>query len=316
MIVVTSAKIRRDIRIRLTATYPEFHFRFHTHIDEAEKDLKDADILITYGEDLSDEHIENATHLKWIMVISAGLDEMPFHSIKKKEIIVTNAKGIHSTPMAEYAIGMMLQVSRQTKVVIENEANHKWDRSPKMTELNEKTLGVLGAGAIGKEVARLAKAFNMRVIGMNRSGRKVENFDQMVTKANIDSLLENADYIVSVLPKMDDTNKILARNQFVKMKNNVVLVNMGRGNAIHEKDLLIALKNGELHHAVLDVFNEEPLPEDHPFWGESKITVTPHLSGISPQYQPRAFEIFEHNLKVFLDREGDYINLIDPKKGY
>lgn len=316
MLVVTSAKIRRDLRERLTETYPNVIFRFHSHINEAERDLKEADILITYGEDLNGKHIDKAENLKWIMVISAGLDEMPFKEIEKKAITVTNAKGIHAIPMAEYAIGMILQVSRQTKVVIDNESNQKWDRSPTMTELYGKTIGILGAGAIGQEVARLAKVFNMKVIGLNRTGNQVDNFDRMVSGTDLSILLTESDFIVSVLPKMKQTDEILAEKQFDQMKNNAVLVNMGRGNVIHEQDLIAALRKDKFKHAVLDVFNEEPLPVDHPFWEEAKITVTPHVSGISPQYQPRAFEIFDHNMKVFLDGKGDYINLIDLNKGY
>lgn len=316
MIVVTSAKIRRDIREKLIESYSELNFRFHTNINEAENDLKDADVLITYGEDLNDKYIDMAKKLKWIMVISAGLDEMPFEAIEKKGITVTNAKGIHAIPMAEYTIGMMLQVARQAKVVIDNESNNNWDRTPTMMELYGKTIGILGAGAIGQEVARLAKAFNMKVIGLNRSGDPVENFDQIVTKKQLGSLLKESDFLVSVLPKIKETNNILGKDEFKQMKKSAILINIGRGNVIHEQDLIKALRNEEIQHAVLDVFNEEPLPIDHPFWSEEKITVTPHLSGISPQYQPRAFEIFNYNMKVFLDRKGDYINLIDLKKGY
>jgi len=313
---VTSAKIRRDIREKLIESYSELNFRFHTNINEAENDLKDADVLITYGEDLNDKYIDMAKKLKWIMVISAGLDEMPFEAIEKKGITVTNAKGIHAIPMAEYTIGMMLQVARQAKVVIDNESNNNWDRTPTMMELYGKTIGILGAGAIGQEVARLAKAFNMKVIGLNRSGDPVENFDQIVTKKQLGSLLKESDFLVSVLPKIKETNNILGKDEFKQMKKSAILINIGRGNVIHEQDLIKALRNEEIQHAVLDVFNEEPLPIDHPFWSEEKITVTPHLSGISPQYQPRAFEIFNYNMKVFLDRKGDYINLIDLKKGY
>jgi len=313
---VTSAKIRRDIREKLIESYSELNFRFHTKINEAENDLKDADVLITYGEDLNDKYIDMAKKLKWIMVISAGLDEMPFEAIEKKGITVTNAKGIHAIPMAEYTIGMMLQVARQAKVVIDNESNNNWDRTPTMMELYGKTIGILGAGAIGQEVARLAKAFNMKVIGLNRSGDPVENFDQIVTKKQLESLLKESDFLVSVLPKIKETNNILGKGEFKQMKKSAILINIGRGNVIHEQDLIKALRNEEIQHAVLDVFNEEPLPIDHPFWSEEKITVTPHLSGISPQYQPRAFEIFNYNMKVFLDRKGDYINLIDLKKGY
>ncbi|PYZ92434.1 D-2-hydroxyacid dehydrogenase [Salipaludibacillus keqinensis] len=316
MIIVTSAKVRRDIRENLIQTHPDIDFRFHTHINDAEDDLKEAEILITYGEDLTENHIYSAINLKWIMVIAAGLDKMPFVAIENKGIIVTSAKGIHAIPMAEYTMSMMLQVARQAKTVISNEQNKKWDRFLEMTELHRKTIGILGAGAIGQEIARLAKAFNMKVIGLNRTGKQLNNFDKIVTKKDIDNLLNEADFVITVLPKMKETNEILAKDQFNQMKENAILINIGRGNVINEEDLLAALASGKLMHAVLDVFHDEPLPQDHPFWLENQITVTPHISGISPQYQPRAFEIFDHNLNVFCSHEGNYINLIDPRKGY
>ncbi|UTR14080.1 D-2-hydroxyacid dehydrogenase [Salipaludibacillus sp. LMS25] len=316
MIVVSSANIRKDLRRYLTEKYTELDFRFHTLMEEAKEDLTKSDILITYGEDLDDTLINNATNLKWIMVISAGLDKMPFAAIERQGIIVTNARGIHAIPMAEYTLSMMLQTARQTKTLIENEQQKEWDRSPVMTELHGKTIGILGAGAIGKEVARLAKAFNMTVIGLNRSGNSVENVDHVVTTERLDTLLEVADFVVSVLPNLPETDNILSVSQFKVMKETAILINIGRGNVINEDALLTALNEGELRHAVLDVFKEEPLPVNHPFWSHPNVTITPHMSGISPQYQPRSLEIFEHNLHVFLTSKGDYLNRIDLAKGY
>ncbi len=316
MHVVTSAKIRRDLRAQLTKRYPNVHFSFFENIKGAEQELPSADILITYGEDLTNNHIGQAKNLKWIMVISAGMDRMPFKAIAKTDILVTNARGIHQTPMAEYTIAMMLQVGRKTKMLIKQEQESVWNRKLTMTELKGKTLGVLGAGAIGTEIARLSKAFGMKTIGMNRSGRKVEFFDHIVTFDNMDSILTEADFLVSVLPQTAETKELLNYQSFVKMKNDAVFINIGRGTVINENDLIQALKSSEIAHAVLDVFEEEPLPSSHPLWEMDQVTVTPHISGISPGYQPRAVEIFEENLKVFLEDGTNYYNKIDPKRGY
>lgn len=315
MIVVTSGKIRSDLQEQLRAMFQKIDFRFHPHINKAEKDLQEADVLITYGEDLVDRHIEEAANLKWIMVISAGLDQMPFKAIEKKKIIVTNGKGIHVIPMAEYTINAMLQISRQSEEILSNQKNKEWDR-PIVSELYGKTIGILGAGAIGQGIAKLAKAFGMNVIGLNQSGKEVGSFDQIITYNELPVILAASDYIVSVLPKMKETDNMLSKKQFDLMKNDAVLINIGRGNVVNEADLLNALEHGQIKHAVLDVFNEEPLPKEHPFWESKSITVTPHLSGISPQYQSRALEIFEKNLEVFLSGNGKYINLIEPTKGY
>ncbi|MDG5786281.1 D-2-hydroxyacid dehydrogenase [Evansella sp. AB-P1] len=316
MKVVSSAKIRRDIRERLVTNYPELSFSFYTNIEAAEKELLDADILITYGEDVTSKHIEKCVRLKWIMVISAGIDQLPFEAIKKRSILVTNVSGIHKIPMAEYTIAMMLQIAREAKSFIKNEQNKRWERKIKMTELHGKTVGILGAGSIGQEIARLSKAFGMKTIGLNRSGREVQNFDDIVTYKGLESLLKQSDFIVGVLPKTKETDDLLAMNEFKLMKKEAILINIGRGNVIKDEDLIEALNNGELAHAALDVFDEEPLPENHPYWEMESVTVTPHISGISPEYQPRAIDIFELNLKEFLLGQENYINKIDLNKGY
>ncbi|WP_306454072.1 D-2-hydroxyacid dehydrogenase [Evansella halocellulosilytica] len=316
LIVLSSAKIRRDLRENLLNKFPEVTFIFRDKMNEAEEELPHADILITYGEDLTQAHIERAAKLKWIMVISAGIDRMPFQAIKEKNIFVTNARGIHKTPMAEYAISMMLQVARKAKAIISNEQNQVWERKIEMSELSGKTIGVLGAGAIGQEIARLSKAFQMKTIGLNRSGKQVENFDEIFSYDQMRTILERADFVVSVLPKTKETNNLLGLEEFKRMKNDAILINIGRGNVINDADLISALNEGELAHAVLDVFNEEPLVKEHPYWEMEQVTVTPHISGISPQYQPRALNIFEENLKVFLAKKENYINVIDLERGY
>ncbi|QKS70632.1 D-2-hydroxyacid dehydrogenase [Paenalkalicoccus suaedae] len=316
MIILSSANLQKDIEDQLKQSYQDLDFLFYPDIEAAADDLPRADVLITYGEDLTEKEIEIATNLKWIMVISAGMDEMPFEAIAKRDIMVTNARGIHAIPMAEYVMHMMLFVSRQTEVVLEQEEAHVWDRSPVMNELHSQTIGILGAGAIGKEVARLAKAFRMNVVGVNRSGDHVEPFDTIIPIENLAEEVGKWDFLVSILPKTDATSNLLDKAIFTKMKHSATIINIGRGNVVHEEDMIEALDNRDFHHAVLDVFNEEPLSAEHPFWAHPHITVTPHLSGISPMYQPRAIDIFTSNLDIYLNNEKTYTNLVDPKKGY
>lgn len=317
MYILCTARVNREIREKMKKKYPDFSFSFHRRMTEdALKELPQADILLTYGEDLNDERVEMAKNLKWIMVLSAGLDKMPFEAIKKKEIIVTNARGIHKIPMAEYTLSMMLQVARKSKRIIHNEENKNWDRSIRMTELADKTVAIIGTGAIGSEIARLAKAFRMRTIGVNRSGREVDHIDDIHTTKELIEVLRQADFIVSVLPSTTETSHIFSKREFQAMKDDAVFINIGRGSAVDEGALKETLDSGELGHAVLDVFETEPLPENHPFWEMENVTVTPHISGISPQYHYRSFEIFEKNLHTFLKGEGEYENLINLDRGY
>lgn len=316
MLIVTSAKIRRSIQKKMTETYPDLTFSFHESMEEAEEALPRADVLITYGEDLTEKHIERAKQLKWIMVMSAGFEKMPFQAIKEKDILVTNVRGIHKIPMAEYTIGMMIQTEKNVKMWHDNERNHIWSRDMKMGEITGKTVAILGAGAIGGEIARLARAFRMKTLGLNRSGVPADHFDEMYIRSQVNECVAQADYVVAVLPYTEQTKHFIGREQFQAMKEDAVFINIGRGKTVNEADLIEALREGELAHAVLDVFAQEPLPDDHPFWDMKQVTVTPHLSAFTPQYQHRGFEIFEENLRVFLNGGSSYMNEIDFERGY
>lgn len=316
MLVLTSAKIRRSIQKRMNESYPDLTFSFHESMSEAESKLPKADILITYGDDLTNNLIKKAEQLKWIMVISAGVENLPFQAIKDQRILVTNARGIHKIPMAEYTIAMMINSVKNAKTWYENERNHEWDKSMNMGEISGKTIAVLGSGAIGGEIARLARAFNMKTLGMNRDGRLADFFDETFPNERMNECIKEADFVVAVLPHTKDTENMIGRDQFRAMKENSVFINIGRGSTVNQEDLLEALREEEIAHAILDVFEEEPLPADHPFWNMEQVTITPHLSAISPKYQHRAFEIFEENLQTFMENGDDYRNKIDYDRGY
>ncbi|RFU69383.1 D-2-hydroxyacid dehydrogenase [Bacillus sp. V59.32b] len=296
--------------------FPSHKFHYQKGIATEDPKLKEAEIIITYGEDLTDEHIKKAENLKWIMVMSAGLEKMPFEAIDEKNILVTNARGIHKIPMAEYTIAMLLQYEKQLKLLLENEAQEKWDRRIKVGELNNKTILIIGTGAIGSEVARLGKAFQMKTLGVNRSGKSVEYIDSIHSQNELSEVLPQADYIVSVLPSTGETQNLLMMEHFKVMKDSAVFMNIGRGDLYKEEILQEALHNHEIAHAVLDVFGQEPLPEGHPFWGLDNVTVTPHISSITKNYLPRSFEIFERNFEEYIKGGNEYLNVIDPKRGY
>ena len=317
LVVSTFVPNEKELIHELEKSYPSVSFSFFENINLVPSDkLASAEVLITYGEDLTPHHIHEASALKWIMVTSAGMELMPLKEIEARNILVTNAKGIHKIPMAEYTLTMMLQTARNTKKLIENEQIGKWERNTPISELHGKTILILGAGAIGGEIARLASAFRMRTLGVNSSGRSIPNFDAMSTLNDLDDVLPHADYIVNVLPSTKETRRFLQKKHFSLMKNNAVFLNIGRGDIVEENVLIEALKKGEIAHAVLDVFVQEPLPQEHAFWNMENVTVTPHLSSRTKSYQPRAFEIFRHNLNVFLQEDSGYQNIIDVKRGY
>ncbi|MFD1360701.1 D-2-hydroxyacid dehydrogenase [Lentibacillus salinarum] len=316
MNILFSAKISEKHQLKLRERFPDTTFTFLKNMDEASHDIDKATILVTYGEDLTAGLVEEATRLEWIMVLSAGMDKMPFEAIRDRGILVTNSRGIHKYPMAEYAISMLLQVYRQGKQLMENEAAGKWDRSVRLQEITGKTMLIAGAGAIGQEVARLAKAFRMTVYGISRSGQQLDYFDKNFTQDELEKVLPEVDAVVSVLPSTPETKAFFTDDHFRKMPNHAVFLNMGRGDVARDESILKAVREGAIAHAVLDVFDEEPLPADHPFWEEANIIVTPHLSGVSPHYQRRALDIFAQNLDTYLDGGSNYVNKIDLTRGY
>lgn len=316
MIILTTLILPEALQTDLHETYPELTFYYQDGVDTEDELLKVADVIITYGEDLTENHIEKALSLKWIMVISAGLEKMPLKAIAAREILLTNAKGIHKIPMAEYTLGMILQYEKKSKDIMLNKQNQKWDRVLEMGELHGKTILIVGAGAIGGEISRLSKAFGMKTLGVNRSGTAVNYIDTLYQLDKLNEALEQSDYVVSVLPSTPETKGLFTKKQFQAMKNTSVFINIGRGDLFNENVLVEALNNRELAHAILDVFEPEPLNQSHVYWTMENITITPHISSRTTEYLPRALGIFKENLFNYLEGNRELKNTVDPLKGY
>ena len=230
--ILFSAKISQKHKDALMEKYPDQSFIFCDNMNAAKAYLREAEILVTYGEDLRADLIESAERLKWIMVISAGMEKMPFKEISERGIYVTNARGIHKTPMAEYAISMLLQVLRESRTLLYNQQEHIWDRTVRMQELKGKAMLILGTGAIGQEVARLAQAFGVRTVGVSRSGKTVTHFDENHQTKDLKSILPRADLVVSVLPSTKETEGLFTYDYFKQLPNHSIFLNMGRGDLV------------------------------------------------------------------------------------
>ncbi|MCM3707943.1 MULTISPECIES: D-2-hydroxyacid dehydrogenase [Cytobacillus] len=316
MKIVSSIFPTEELSQDIIQNFPEGDFLFFDGIEAAGESFYHAEVFITYGEDLTEEYINKATKLRWIMVMSAGIDEMPLKACKEKGILITNARGIHKIPMAEFALGTMLGHVKQRAMLAENEKAEVWNRNLPMEELHGKTLLIIGVGAIGGEIARLAKCFGMKVAGVNRSGRENMWIDRIFPLSRLTGILPEADFIISVLPSTPETKYLLKDKHFAAMKNSAVFMNIGRGDLVEEKVLLSALEKHQISHAYLDVFEKEPLPVGHPFWGMENVTVTPHLSSRTKNYLLRSFEIFKHNLHTYIKNNKDYMNVVDVERGY
>lgn len=304
---------KEEMQQSIIAEFPDADFHF---IYKDKSKLPTADIVVTYGEDLDDGDIGKARNLKWIMVVSAGVEKMPHKTIAERGITVSNVRGIHKTPMGESVLGHLLALKRSLPEIYENQRKHKWERKFRSSELFGSTALILGPGAIGSEIGRLLQTFGVKTIGCNRSGKQAEFMDEMISFDKLHAELPEANIIISVLPSTSDTKYLLKLEHFEAMKKDAIFMNFGRGDLVKEETLIEAMKNEMIGHAILDVFEKEPLPEDHPFWKMENIIISPHVSGKSEKYLERAMEIFLPNLRKWLDGDREPTNPVNMEKGY
>ncbi|MEK4172330.1 D-2-hydroxyacid dehydrogenase [Lysinibacillus sp. FSL L8-0312] len=305
---------RPDLREPLLAEFPQVDFIFKSGLSN--EVLQQADVLVTYGEDLTEESIQYATKLKWIFVASAGIEKMPAQAIIERGILVSNVRGIHKTPMAESMLAHILAIKRALPWMYEQQKKSEWSKKAQQTELRDSTALILGPGAIGSEVGRLLQAFGVTTIGCNRSGKEAAYMDTMISFAQLKEALPNADIVISVLPKTKETTHLLKEEHFAAMKNSAIFMNFGRGNLVEERVLIQAIKKEQIGYAVLDVFEEEPLSTDNPLWTLPNVIVSPHVSSHSSRYVERSLEIFKPSLTKWLKGDTDLENTMDLSRGY
>lgn len=278
--------------------------------------LKEAEIIIGWNQQVSKECLTASTPLRWVQTWSAGVDNVPIDQLEKKGITLTNASGVHAFPISETIFGMMLAFTRRIHLYIQNQKNKTWKGGANTLELHGKTIGILGVGAIGQETARLAKAFGMHVIGFRRSGEPAEFVDQMVSSSGLTALLAESDYVVNTLPLTPETHYLISKDELQAMKPSAFYVNIGRGETTNTDALLEALRNKWIAGAGLDVFEQEPLPADHPLWDLENVIITPHNAGATARYTDRVLDIFLSNLDDYLNGKNISRNRVDFKKKY
>ena len=259
-------------------------------------------------------HWADARRLRFIQISGAGVDALLPAPDLAPEVRVANGRGISGGVMGEYALGWMLHFARRVTRNAEQQARHEW-RLYAPSTLEGSTCGILGMGAIGQAVAARAKAFGMRVLGTQRTPEPNVHADEVLGIDGTERVLAESDYVVVILPLTEETRGLLDAATLSKLRTDAVLVNMARGGIVDEAALAGLLREGRLRGAVLDVFEEEPLPEASPLWDVPNLVVTPHVAGFSRDYLPRIFEIFAENVR-HLEAGEALRNEIDRKKGY
>ncbi len=282
--------------------------------EEAMELLPDADIIITIGR-LDKEILKICRSLKWLFVLSAGVEKLPLAELMEMGVTVTNARGIHGPQIAEQTMGMIIAFSRCLNHCVRNQLNKKWERLMPLGELTGQTLCIIGAGSIGREIARKAKAFDMRVIGLKLHPETLAHFDEVWPAGRLHEALQQADYTVLITPLTGETYHLIGPAAFQAMKRSSIFINVSRGDTVDETALIEALQNGSIAGAGLDVFHREPLPPDNPLWDMENVLITPHNAGLGPHYVARIIDLFVTCLSCY--RQGKPLpNQVDLKRNY
>lgn len=262
----------------------------------------DAEVLFTWGGTgkQPETFCKNSGKLKWFNSFSAGVNPIMECGIKDLDIIITNANGIHGKPMSVTTMGYVIAHLRKFSEVRETQKRHEWVKPIVLPEEPEgKTLGVVGAGAIGSEVGRLAKALGFKVIGVKRKVVPLEYFDEVYSDGELDKALGMMDFVVVLTPLTSNTRHLFNADRFRAMKKSAYFINIARGAVVDTDALIAALESGHLGGAALDAIDPEPFPQDCVLWDMPNVFITPHYSATSPLYVDRAVNQFIENLKNF-----------------
>jgi phosphoglycerate dehydrogenase-like enzyme len=282
------------------------------------ENLAEAEVIATYR--FSAEQFAQCRKLRWLHLGGAGIEKSLSPALVHSNVIVTNARGIHGDRMAEFALGAILFLANRFDLAVRGQLEKQW-RQKEMIKTRfpvaGKTVGIAGMGTIGVEIAKWCAAVGMRVIGLRRDIHlpKPELIAEIFSVPQIDEFLQQSDFVVLTLPLTEETSGLLSAEKLRMIKPEAHLINIGRGELVDETALLALLRERKIAGAVLDVFQNEPLPAEHPFWQLDNVLVTPHISGNFAEYVERVGEQFAENLARYL-RGETLLNVVDKKRGY
>ena len=239
--------------------------------------------------------IDKFENLKFIQCVMAGVEHLPLDYIREHNIKLMNASGVYSIPIAEYVVGGILQIYKDSFGFYKKQTAHTWEKNRELLELTNKKVFILGTGSIGCEIAKRLHAFDCKIIGFNRSEAKPENFDEVHNISNFAEMAHDSDIIVSALPLDSSTHHLIKDEVLASLKSTAVLINVSRGQIIDTEALTSHIKN--IKGAILDVFEDEPLPESHPLWSAPNVIITPHNSFVGDQNNQRLNTLIMSNIK-------------------
>jgi D-2-hydroxyacid dehydrogenase (NADP+) len=305
---------------RLRAEFPQVEIAYSSQKRNDDSALRDADILI--GWSLSPEQLRAATRLRWIYSITSAVDQFVYPELAASDIAISNAGRVHGPVVAEHAIAMVFALAKRLPSAVRYQDRRKWameaiwNEQPRPAEIRGATMTVVGLGSIGSEVAAMAAALKMKVIGVRvNPGHGPEGAHEVLSYDAVDQAIARADFVVLAAPLTPSTRNMIDYRRLNLFKPAAFLVNVSRGALVDETALVKALRDGGLAAAALDVFAEEPLPRRSPLWKMAQVLITPHTAFLTANVWARHYAAFSDNLKRYLAGQP-LEGTIDKNAGY
>lgn len=305
---------------RLQREFPQLNVVHLPDYKRVDAEIPDADIAITWS--IRPEQVKAAKKLRWIHSPAAAVHTLIFPELINSDIQITNAREVHGPVVAEHAIAQIFALAKKIPDAVHLQQKHEWgqqrmwDELPRVREVAGATVGLIGLGAIGRAVAKSAKALGMRVIAAREHPeRGSEGADAVYGPAQINEIFRQADYVVLAAPITSTTIALANADRLALMKPDACLINVGRGALIDEPALVATLQEKRIAGAALDVFPKEPLAPDSPLWDLSNLLITPHTAALTDKIWERHYVLFSENLRRYLAGQP-LLDVVDKRKGY
>ena len=305
---------------RLREQFSDVHVVHLPDYSRVDAEIPDTDIAITWS--IKPDQILAAKKLRWIHSTAAAIHTLIFPELVESNIVVTNARDVHGPVVAEHVMALIFALAKKIPDAVAFQQKHEWaqermwDELPRVRELADATLGLIGLGSIGRAVARNAKALGMRVIAAREHPEKGSGgADTVFGPAQIDEVFRQSDYVVLAAPTTNATQSLASAMRIALMKPGACLINVGRGPLLDEDALVRALREKKIGGAALDVFPKEPLDAASPLWDVPNLLITPHTAGLTDKVWERHYALFSENLRRYLKGES-LLSVVNKKEGY
>jgi len=305
---------------QLRSEFPALQVVQLNSYENVEQEIVEAEIM--FGISLRPEQFLAARKLRWIHSQSAAVNELMFPELMDSDVIITNARDVHGPVVAEQVIAMIFALAKQIPAAVRFQQQHVWaqeaiSRAARPREVAGATLGLVGLGSIGRNVAKRASSLGMRVIAVREHPEKEKppHVDEVLPSSKLLDLLAQSDYVVLSTPVTPETTGMIGHQQLAFMKPGACLINVGRGPLIDESALIEVLRERKIGGAALDVFDQEPLPLDSALWDLEDLLITPHTAGLSEKMWERHYALFSENLQRYFSGKP-LLGLVDKHSGY